>query len=172
MDLITRLLEMGVDPNAEMNMHRPSRGGNSGRFGESQLSTGCTPLFRAVQNNDMEVVRALLAHGANPNINAMGFTPFLLAAGVAPGGGGRGGNGGGVNQALLDLMMERGANVNAKVTGTQTYSMRVARAPSDNEGSSALHTAVQRSNTVLVKYLLDHGADPNARMRRAVSLWT
>ena len=54
-------------------MHRPSRGGNSGRFGEEQLSTGCTPLYRATEAGDMEVIRALLAKGANPNINDHGF---------------------------------------------------------------------------------------------------
>ena len=34
MDIINRLLAADVDVNAEMNMHRPSRGGNSGRFAE------------------------------------------------------------------------------------------------------------------------------------------
>ena len=106
-------------------MHRPSRGGNSGRFGEEQLNTGCTPLYRATEAGDMEVIRALLAKGANPNINDMGFTPFLVAAGVSPGG--RGGGGGGApNTMLLDLMIEHGANVNAQVTGTRTYSMRIS----------------------------------------------
>ncbi len=76
------LLNMGVDPNTEMNMHRPnSSHPNGGRFAENQLSTGCTPLFRAVQGNDLQVIQALLAKGANPNINSMGFTPFLIAAG-------------------------------------------------------------------------------------------
>ena len=36
-------------------------------------------------SGDVEVVRALLAKGANPNINAMGVTPFLVAAGVNAG---------------------------------------------------------------------------------------
>ena len=85
MDIVNRLLAADVDVNAEMNMHRPSRGGNSGRFAEEQLNTGCTPLYRATQAGDMEVIRALLAKGANPNINAMGFTPFLVAAGVDSG---------------------------------------------------------------------------------------
>src|SRR6185295_18854381 len=84
MDIVNRLLAADVDVNAEMNMHRPSRGGNSGRFGDRQLSTGCTPLYRATEAGDMEVIRALLAKGANPNINDMGFTPFLVAAGVTP----------------------------------------------------------------------------------------
>ena len=78
------LLAADVDPNPELNMHRPSRGGNSGRFIDQLLSTGCTPLLRATMGNDMEVVQALLAKGASPNINAMGFTPFLVAAGVGP----------------------------------------------------------------------------------------
>jgi len=159
MDIITALLAADVDINAELNMHRPSRGGNSGRFADNQLSTGCTPLFRAAQSNDAEVMRALLAKGANPNINSMGFTPFLLAAGVNPGG--RGGGGGAPNTAMLDLMIEHGADVNAQVTGTRTYSMRISyHPPPDKEGASALHEAVQAGRTDLVRYLLEKGANP------------
>jgi ankyrin repeat protein len=158
MDIVSRLLAADVDPDPELNMHRPSRGGNSGRFAEEQLNTGTTPLFRATQAGDMEVIRALLAKGANPNINAMGFTPFLLAAGVDPGG--RGG-GGAPNTTLLDLMIQHGADVNAQVTGTRTYSMRISyHPPPDKEGVSALHEAVQAGRTDLVRYLLEKGANP------------
>ena len=66
MDIINALLAADVDVNPELNMHRPSRGGNSGRFIDPQLNTGCTPLFRATVAGDMEVVRALLAKGASP----------------------------------------------------------------------------------------------------------
>ena len=157
MEIINTLLAMGVDPNAQLNMHRPSRGGNSGRFSEEQLNTGATPLFRAAQGNDIEVIQALLAKGASPNINAMGFTPFLLAAGVDPGGRG----GGGANTDLLDLMIQHGANVNAQVTGTRTYSMRISyHPPPDKEGTSALHEAAQTGKADLVRYLLDKGANP------------
>jgi ankyrin repeat protein len=164
MDIINRLLAADVDPNAELNMHRPSRGGNSGRFSDRQLSTGTTPLYRATEAGDMEVIRALLAKGANPNINGMGFTPFLVAAGVTPGGrGGRGGGGGGAapNTTLLDLMIQHGADVNAQVTGTRTYSMRISyNPPPDKEGTSALHEAAQAGRTDLVRYLLEKGANP------------
>ncbi len=163
MELITMLLGAGVDPNAEMNFHRPSRGGNSGRFGETSLSTGCTPLFRAVQGNDLQVIQALLAKGANPNINAMGDTPFTLAA-TAVGPGGRGGNGGGAaNTAILDLLIQHDADVNAKVTGTKSYAMRIMyRAPANaaNEGMTALHVAARSGNLEMVRYLLSKGADP------------
>ena len=105
----------------------------------------------------MEVVRALLAKGANPNINDMGFTPFLVAAGVAPGAGG----GGAPNTTVLDLMLQHGADVNTQVTGTRSYSMRISYNPPPNkEGTSALHGAVQAGRTDLVRYLLGKGATP------------
>jgi ankyrin repeat protein len=158
MDIVNRLLAADVDVNAEMNMHRPSRGGNSGRFGEEQKNTGCTPLYLSAEAGDVEVVRALLGKGANPNINDMGFTPFLVAAGVTPGG--RGGGGGAPNTTLLDLMIQHGADVNAQVTGTRTYSMRISyNTPPDKEGTSALHGAVQAGRTDLVRYLLEKGAN-------------
>ena len=170
MDIVNRLLAADVDPNAELNMHRPSRGGNSGRFADRQLGTGCTPLYRATEAGDMEVIRALLAKGANPNINDMGFTPFLVAAGVTPGGGG----GGAPNTTLLDLMIQHGADVNAQVTGTRTYSMRISyQPPPDREGTSALHGAVQGGRTDLVRYLLEKGANPDlvdANGRKPVDL--
>jgi ankyrin repeat protein len=160
MDIVNRLLAADVDVNAEMNMHRPSRGGNGGRFGEEQKNTGCTPLYLATEAGDMEVIRALLAKGANPNINDMGFTPFLVAAGVTPGG--RGGGGGAPNMTMLDLMIQHGAEVNAQVTGTRTYSMRISyMPPADKEGTSALHGAVQAGRTDLVRYLLEKRANPD-----------
>jgi ankyrin repeat protein len=158
MDIINAQLSAGVDPNPEMNFHRPNAP-NRGRFGDNQISTGTTPLFRAVQNNDVEVIQALLAKGADPNINTMGYTAFLLAAGAGPGG--RGGNAGPASTQILDLMIQHSADVNAKVTGTQTYSFNVSRAPSNNEGTSALHEAARSLRTDLVKYLLDHGAKPD-----------
>lgn len=161
--LINALLELGVNPSPELNQHRPSRGGNSGRFSESQLSTGATPLFRAAQANDIDAMRALLVKGANANVNAMGFTPFLIAAGVGPGGRGAGPGNPAPNTAVMDLMLEKGANINAQVTGTKTYSMRVSRAPSNNEGQSALHAAVLGGRTEMVKYLLSKGIDTELR---------
>jgi ankyrin repeat protein len=166
MGIIKMLLAADVDPSPQLNMHRPSRGGNSGRFIDPLLATGCTPLLRATMANDTEVIQALLAKGASPNINAMGLTAFLVAAGV--GTGNRGGTGlaaaasagGPPNMPLVDLLIQHGADVNAQVTGTKTYSMRIARAPSSNEGMTALHNAAQAGRAELVKYLLEKGANP------------
>ena len=165
MEIVRALLDADVDVNTQLNMHRPSRGGNSGRFIDPLLSTGCTPLLRATMGADTEVVQALLAKGAQPNIDAMGLTPFLVAAGV--GTGNRGGTGlaaassagGPVNMPLVQLLLEHGADVNAQVSGTTTYSMRISRAPSSNEGMTALHVAALTDNTDLVRYLLTKGAN-------------
>ena len=181
MEIINALLAADVDVSPQLNMHRPSRGGNSGRFIDPLLNLGCTPLLRATMAADLEVVRALLDKGANPNVNAMGLTPFLVAAGV--GTGNRGGTGlaaetsagGAVNQALMDLLVQHGADINARVTGTQTYSMRIARAPSANEGMTALHVAAQSGRLAVVKYLIEKGANPeilDGEARKPIDLLT
>ncbi len=163
MEIVNALLAAGVDPNPQLNMHRPSRGGNSGRFIEEFLNTGCTPLLRATIAGDVEVVRALLDKGASPNIGGMGLTPFLIAAGVGTGGRGTGlaastSAGGPVNMEIMNLLLAHGADVNAQVTGTNTYSLRISRAPSSTEGMTALHVAAQAGRVDEIHYLLEKGA--------------
>src|SRR6185369_10302260 len=81
--------------------------------------------------------------------------------------------GGPVNMELMELLLQHGANVNDQVTGTLTYAMRVSRAPSANEGRTALHIASQEGKTELVRYLLSKGANPDikdAGGQRAIDL--
>jgi ankyrin repeat protein len=155
MQIINALLAAGVDSNPQLSMRRPSNQG--GRFSDPLLSTGTTPLLRAAMNNDVEVIRALLDKGANPNIVGMGTTPFLIAAG-ANSYGARGGGPANVSTEVLDLMIQHGADVNDQIKGTRTYSMRISRQLSQTEGMSALHAAVAANNLDVVRYLLDHGA--------------
>jgi ankyrin repeat protein len=194
MDIINALLAADIDINAQLAMHRPSRSLNNGRFVDPLMNTGCTPLMRAVigdredkvlpktRGGDVEVIRALLARGANPNISAMGLTPFLVAAGVGAGSdakiGGTGlaldsSAGGPANLEVAEILLEHGANPNDQVTGTLTYSLRVTRAPSTNEGRTALHMAALEGKTELVRYLLSKGASteiPDAGGKKAIDL--
>jgi len=174
LDIIKALLAANVDPSPELRMHRPTRGGYTGRFADPLLDTGCTPLLRATLGNDLDVVQLLLAKGASPNINAMGVTPFLVAAGVGSGPrGGIGAAGGSASMALMDILLQHGADVNAQITGTKTYSMRIARQPSTNEGMTALHVAAQSGRVDLVRYLLEKGANPeiaDSNGRKAIDL--
>jgi ankyrin repeat protein len=174
MDIVRALLAANVDPNPELRMHRPTRGGYTGRFSDPLQDTGCTPLLRAVLANDMEIVQVLLAKGASPNIKAMGLTSFLVAAGAVNGlRGGPGAASAEPNITLLDLLVKHGADVNAQVTGTKTYSMRIARSPATNEGMTALHIAAQAGRADLVRYLLEKGADTeiaDSNGRKAIDL--
>ena len=80
---IKAVLDAGVNPNPQLAFKEPSRGGRDNRFRDDLLTTGATPLLRAAQTFDNDVVRALLAHGALVDLpNASGVTPFMAAAGV------------------------------------------------------------------------------------------
>jgi len=67
MDIVNRLLAADVDVNAG-NEHviAPAAAANSGRFGDGQKDTGCTPLYRATEAGDWKSVRTLLDRGAKP----------------------------------------------------------------------------------------------------------
>jgi ankyrin repeat protein len=143
-------------------MHRPSRGGNSGRFADDLLTTGATPLIRAAQLNDVEVIRELLDHGALVDLpNVMGVTPFMAACGVGTGGGVTGNNarnGGGIE--AMEMLLKAGADVNARTSDTATYTARIARRSSmtERQGQTALFAVAQSGRAALVRFLLDHGA--------------
>jgi ankyrin repeat protein len=170
-DVVSLLLDMGVDPNVQLNLHRPSHGANNGRFTDDLLRTGATPLLRAAMSHDNQLVTLLLQHGALvdlPNIN--GVTPLIAAAGM----GGRGGPGAIVPDlrgdfssdaparavATLDILLRAGADVNARVTDTSSHTARIARASqmTERQGQTALYGAITRRWTPVVQYLLAHGA--------------
>lgn len=164
-DIIDMLLAAGVDPNPQLNMHRPGRGGNSSRFVDDLLTTGATPLLRAAIGHDSEAVRALLDHGAHVDLpNVMGVTPFMGAAGMGVSPRDRrldyGGDVEGRAIETLELLRSAGADVNARVTDIQGRTARIARlsSMSEREGQTALYGAVKFGWTRVVEYLLDRGA--------------
>jgi len=176
LEVMQRLLEMGVNPNTQLDMHRPFRG----RFTDDLLNTGCTPLLRAAVSVDREAVALLLAHGALPDLpNVMGVTPLMAASGIGFLVGATSGGQGpivGIDQQeayaidVIGMLIKAGADVNARITDTSSRTAVIARPSSmtNRQGQTALFGAVGngdsvarpngRSWTRVAKFLIDNGA--------------
>jgi uncharacterized protein len=132
-------------------------------------SDGSTALLWAVHNDDLELVKRLIAAGARVDAaNAYGATPMSESAVVA-------------NVAVLEALLAAGANVDSPNAEGQTALMVVARssnvaaaellierganvnAREERKGQTALMWAAAQSQPEMVKTLLAHGADPDAR---------
>jgi ankyrin repeat protein len=108
---------------------------------------GATAFWRAAQSGDVELMKLLLAHGANPKIaSAHNVTPLSVASGI--------GWVEGVtfewspeqNLEAVKMCLDLGIDPNAK----------------DEEGRTALHGAAHKGRNEVVKVLVDHGADLEA----------
>lgn len=172
LDIARRLLEAGVDPDPQLNMHRPGRGGNSGRFVDLLLTTGATPLLRAAMSRDTAMVELLLKHGAQVDLpNVKGFTPLMVAAGL--------GNGGNAHRDVplngvdaptrairtIDLLLAAGADINARAVDPRNRTSHNPR-PSpvvDRAGQSALFGAVIWGKEEVIAHLVAKGADPGQK---------
>jgi ankyrin repeat protein len=168
---IRALLDAGVNPNAQLAFKEPSRGGRDNRFRDDLLTTGATPLLRAAQTFDNDVVRALLEHGALVDLpTAAGVTPFMAAAGIGTRTG-SGVLGPGVRDDVIGRSLETmeilrgaGADVNARIVDITSLTARIARdnTMTGRQGQTALFYAAETGRAPVVKYLLDHGAKADA----------
>jgi ankyrin repeat protein len=167
-DLVRLLLEAGVNPNPQLNMHRPSRGGNSGRFADELLNTGTTPLLRAAIGADVEAARLLLEHGALVDLPSVhGITPLMAAAGHTSGRFGEQRQDPEQTQAraieLIDMFLAAGADIDAKITDDSSRTASVGRQPNavtERKGQTALFGAAKNGWANVVEHLLAKGADP------------
>jgi uncharacterized protein len=143
-DIAKRLIEHGADVNARLK--RPILGRHHLPTGDASLGEGTTALARAAKSNDLQLMRMLLDAGADPKLTLKDrTTPLMIAAA-----------GGAVVGAYaiaipvtedssieaIKLCLERGVDVNAFNTN----------------GTTALHSAVQRGAEKVVRYLAEHGA--------------
>jgi ankyrin repeat protein len=177
-EAVQLLLSHGANPNAK------------------EASRGQTALMWAAAERHPEVVRALLAKGADVHVRSVvskryvlmccqdfegdaeggeyveegGDTPLLFAA-----------RSGDIDSAKR--LLDAGANIEETApTGTTALVLaahsdqgafaaflldRKANPDSDGAGYTALHAAILRGNLDLVKALLAHGAHPNPRQRTA-----
>ncbi len=173
MDVVNRLLAMGVDTNHQLTRKRPY-GAGRGRFADYDMRGGVGPLMVATMSHDHEAMQALLAHGAEVDLpNVFQMTPLMLAAGMSGTGRGAGGGApaapGGDLQArairTIDLLLDAGANVNAQVLDSRTHTAKLMAYVQgrDQEGRTALFAAAEGGRDKVVKHLLIRGADPTIR---------
>jgi hypothetical protein len=149
---------------------------------------GATPFYLAAHNGDAPYMRLLAAHGADPKIpNVLGVTPLIAASGLDYWEGEAPGPFTGVSEAerieAVKLAIELGNDINAhadfgdyKMEGDPQYlllyyplnfSELVDKVQGDPRwsGSTALHAAVVSGQPGIVKYLIERGADVNAKTK-------
>ena len=141
MAMIEQLLAAGADPALKMTGKVGHRGSFDMRW--TDLKDG-TAFSRAAWNGDIEVMRLLLEHGADPKVvTEKGETTLLLLAGAGwPLGQGYIRTEEEITAALDLLVEEQGMDVNAATT----------------EGVTPVIAAIFKGDNFVVQYLVDHGA--------------
>jgi ankyrin repeat protein len=181
MEVVDRLLAMGVDRNHELTRMRPN-GNGRGRFADYMMRGGTGPLMIATLQLDAVAIKALLANGAEVDLpNVFQITPLMAAAGMSGSGRGGvgsttpgpGGGGAGTPQEdvqvrmirTINLLLDGGANINARVVDSRTRTGKMVAYVQgrDHEGQTALFAAAESGWDKVVKNLLDRGADPTVR---------
>jgi ankyrin repeat protein len=175
-EVVKMLVERGANPNQQLYYHAVARtilGADIGR--------GTTPFLTACASGDIEIVKLLLAHGANPRLaTSDGQGPIILATAARTGGTGfpnariagvaappreviedgaegqRDGKSAHVNPTveLIRLLAASGADVNLM---SKPHFLQRTR------GGSALHYATRAGNKEAMAALVDLGIDVNAK---------
>ena len=169
MDIVRRLIGMGVDVNHQLTRMRPN-GPGRGRFADYDMRGGTAALHVAVLSHDHEAIEVLLANGADVNLrNVFRLTPLMYAAGMS--GNGRGPGGGESDDMqtkvirTIDMLLDADADINARVNDSHTLTAKLDTYIQwkDNEGRTALFGAAEIGWERVVAHLLERGADPMIR---------
>jgi len=184
LDVGRMLLEKGANPNLRLKRRPPYRDVPQDRGGDAILAQGASPLLRAARAGDAPFVKLLLEHKALVDLPSKeGVTPLMAAAGVDFGTRvtrGRNRTNEGV-LATMQLLLDAGADINARMlvergnagpngaSQAASYNLvlraRPSQVPTANAvpDQTALHGAAQRGYTPFVKFLVEHGADLQAK---------
>ena len=146
-DVLKKMIALGGDVDARMTVNG-MKDGQRNRLNR----LGATPFFLAAKVTDTEAMRVLLDAGADATTpSADGTTPLMVAAGVAIWNPGEdGGSLPGQEDEVLEavrLCVEHGNDINAV----------------NYRGMTALHGAAFRGANNVAEYLVEQGADLDAR---------
>jgi ankyrin repeat protein len=181
LDVANLMLEKGANPNIQLKRRPPYRDVPQDRSGDIILAQGATPLLRAARAGDARFVALLLQHHALVDLPSKeGVTPLMAAAGVEFGTRvtrGRNRTTEGL-LATMTLLLDAGANVNARMVNEPKREVFDASAAQANLYSSSLRGrpsqmptpdalpdqtaimgAAERGYTPVVKLLAERGAD-------------
>jgi len=108
---------------------------------------GATPFLRAAQSSDVELMKLLLAHGADPKIATQrNVTALAVAAGIAWVEGVTYEWSREQNQETVKMLLDLGIDPNIH----------------DEDGRTSLHGAAHKGRNEIVQMLVDHGGDLTA----------
>jgi uncharacterized protein len=187
-ELVKALLAKGADPNARLKTHLWSWEYSEARLGTN--ITGATPFWRAAYAQDLEMMKVLVAAGADPHIPTLtppiemrenrqqdgrqedsfsgvdgpyipeGLPALYPIHGVAGGG-------------YLGIGAYTVKGVPSAFMPALKYLVEEHQADvnaSDWWGYTPLHYAASRGDTEMIQYLVDHGADPTRLTRMGQSV--
>ena len=195
LDLARAMLDTGADPNVgieweeipfevDLGIVKPPPGISVGRNFVSFV--GATPFYLAAKHADVDLMRLLVEHGANPwTPTSQRVTPLMAAAGVGFWDGESPGPPNGTPERIrleaTQLTVELGNDIHAVTDFGETPLEGDGRTlllrhplnleeldPQRNRGdmrwggSTALHGAAMMGSNLIVQYLLDQGADINS----------
>lgn len=150
--LIQDLVAHGANVNAQLKSQQPYRA-KLDRGDDTMLTTGTTPLLRAAKGGDVEAVKFLLEHGADPKLTTRsGINSLMAAAGLGTKEEDTTGRFKTEDEIIetVALCLKAGADVNAQ----------------DSRGQTALIGAAEKGYNKVIQYLADHGANVNLKDRQ------
>ena len=153
LDVIRMLLEAGANPNLQLKLFPPYRNQGNDRGLDGMLTIGTTPLLRAAKALDAPAVKLLVDHGAKLDLpNNRGITPVMAAAGMGSSDADTRGYYTTEDTAqrsvdTLKILLDAGADVNSRGPRRLT----------------PLHEAARWGWNAAVQFLVDRGADLNAK---------
>jgi ankyrin repeat protein len=158
-ELIKQILARGAAPNVRTKEYPPQRRWIARLGSLSWVDfTGQTAFLRAALAGDIEVMRLLLEHHADPSIATFnGTTPLMAAAGV--------------NWTFAQTYDEGEDNLLAAVELAQSLGNDVNAV--NSMGITAIHGAANRGSDAIIRFLAQHGAalDVADKQGRTPVIW-
>jgi uncharacterized protein len=153
-DLVKKLLERGADPNCRLKKPILQRHHTAG---DASLGEGATPFLRAAKSGDIEMMRALVAGGADAKL-AMpnGTNALLFAAGL-----------GWRNGSPAAPSYDQGSDEEAVEAIRYLLGLGFDIHGTNDAGDTALHAAVSgRGSEAIIAFLVSQGANPESKNKR------